>query len=90
MNPGDVAPMIMGVVFFIMAGVAIVLRGPIGKALARRIGGDVPDLGGGGPQVLELQERVAQLERDRDELLERVEFAERLLSRAADQPKELR
>lgn len=64
-----------------MGGVAFVLKGPVGKALARRIGGDE---GGAIPPELpaeilgeldELRQRVFELE-------ERVDFSERLLASA--------
>jgi len=64
-----------------MGGVAFVLRGPVGKALARRIGGEDP---GAIPPELpaeilgeldDLRHRVLELE-------ERVDFSERLLASA--------
>lgn len=62
-----------------MGGVALVLRGPVGKAMARRIGGEdqaaiPPELPA---EILgeldELRHRVLELE-------ERVDFSERLLA----------
>jgi hypothetical protein len=81
MNSADIAPTIMGTVLFVSIAVVLVLRGPLGKALARRIEGgtDAPD-----PRVAELEHRVADLEHAQArvlELEERLEFAERLLAR---------
>jgi len=87
MNPGDVAPMIVVTTMLVVGGVTLVLRGPIGRALARRLEGTTAQ---SDERVLELEARIADLERDRDELHERVEFAERLLARSTDAPRELR
>ena len=64
---------------FGVVGGTIVLRGPLGKALARRLEG-APPLGDGPPaeellaELDELRARVLELE-------ERVDFSERLLAR---------
>jgi hypothetical protein len=49
-----------------------VFRGPLGDAIARRIGGGQPEPGARDHEITELQSRVAELE-------ERVDFAERVL-----------
>lgn len=73
------------VALFSIVGGAIVLRGPVGKALARRLEGDQAALPGPSEDVLveldDLRARVLELE-------ERVDFSERLLAsqrQAADQ-----
>jgi hypothetical protein len=69
-----------------MGGVAIVLRGPVGKALARRIGGD--DEGAIPPELpAEILGELDDLRHRVLELEERVDFSERLLAqgRAGDQ-----
>jgi len=68
-----------------VGGVAIIFRGPVGKAIARRIGGE--DTGGMPPElpgeILDeldgLRHRVAELE-------ERVDFSERLLAQQPADP----
>jgi len=53
--------------------IARVFRGPLGEALARRIGGTAEPRGApGDEQVADLQSRLAELE-------ERLDFAERVL-----------
>lgn len=90
MPPGDLAPVIATSVFFIAFASVLILRGPLGRALARRIEGGAG--GGADPgmarRVAELEAQVAELERRADrvpELEERLDFAERLLARQADQ-----
>ena len=66
---------------------AIVLRGPVGKALAERIHGETVGAGEVPPELLEeldeMRTRVLELE-------ERVDFTERLLARQrADEPAQL-
>jgi hypothetical protein len=70
-------------------GAVLIFRGPLGRALARRIEGSpgpAPELEG---RVRDLEERVALVEQDRTELLERLDFAERMLLQARDGGKEL-
>jgi hypothetical protein len=63
---------------FAAAGAVLLFRGPIGRALARRISGDTPDQLETAPEVYaeldELRIRVGELE-------ERVDFSERLLTK---------
>ena len=62
--------------------VAVILRGPVGKALARQLDGDQAGIGPPGEAVmLELDDLRARLL----ELEERVDFSERLLSSHRDQ-----
>jgi hypothetical protein len=68
----------------VMGGVigAIVLRGPVGKALAERIRGEGAALPEPHPELLaeldEMRTRMAELE-------ERVDFSERLLTKVNDE-----
>ncbi len=81
MNPDDVAPLFISVVLFISTAAVFIFRGPIGKALARRIEGNAGGDDALVSRVLELEHRLAELERVRvGELEERVDFAERLLA----------
>lgn len=90
MNPNDVAPMVIVSVLFVMSGLTLILRGPIGKAIAKRFEG-----GTGLPptdtdaRLLDLESRVAELEHERHELAERVDFAERMLLQSRDASREL-
>jgi hypothetical protein len=82
----DIAPMVITTVLTIAVAGTIVLRGPLGRALARAI-----ELGAGGGRspedevrVVQLEQRVAELEAGQArvaELEERMDFAERLLAR---------
>lgn len=68
---------VFGIVIVSIAAwtVARVLRGPLGEAIARRIGGAPPSAASqDSQQVTDLQIRVAELE-------ERLDFTERVLSR---------
>jgi len=89
--PGDVAPVLMGIVFMVSAAAVFILRGPVGRALARRIeGGKSPDDVQALTAVDEMQVRVAQLEQQVDrmhELEERLDFTERLLAQQREQPR---
>ena len=88
MPPGDFAPVIAMTVFTISVAAVVILRGPLGKAWARRIEGgsgqvDTRVL----PVVEELQGRVAELEERVErmhELEERLDFAERLLAQGRE------
>ncbi len=88
MNGNDVAPMVVMIVCAISVAAIIILRGPVGKALARRLeGGARPDEG-----ILhrleEMEVRLLSAEQAQtrlEELEERVDFTERVLDR--DKPK---
>jgi hypothetical protein len=83
---GDVLGAVITTVITIAAAATIILRGPLGKGLARAM-----ELGAGAGLPPEQNERIAQLEhRVADlesvqgrlgELEERLDFAERLLTR---------
>jgi hypothetical protein len=82
MSPGEA---MLGMTIFITVGTAVVLRGPIGKALAERIAGkrlrapSAPDP----EQAEQLERALADLEEMRHrmaELEERQDFAERMLA----------
>jgi hypothetical protein len=65
------------VLAIVMASVAAwtltrIFRGPIGEAIARRIGGGAPRFGVGEQGIADLQARVSELE-------ERLDFTERVL-----------
>ncbi|HET9294451.1 MAG TPA: hypothetical protein VFO06_09170 [Gemmatimonadales bacterium] len=83
MPPGDIAPVFLTTALALIAGVTFILRGPVGKALARRLEGHQPpedrssEIAGRLAQVDELSHRVAELE-------ERLDFAERLLARSRE------
>jgi ubiquinone biosynthesis protein UbiJ len=83
MPPGDIAPVFVTITLSLIAGVTFILRGPVGKAIARRLEGqqqsqvDSPEIAGRLAQVDELSHRVAELE-------ERLDFAERLLARSRE------
>ena len=71
MSPDQVFAIVMGSIA--AWTIARVFRGPLGEALARRIGGtSEPRAARGEEQVTELQARLAELE-------ERLDFAERVL-----------
>lgn len=90
MPPGDVAPVILVTVLSFVIGAVMIFRGPVGRALARRIegsaAGEVPELEA---RLQDIEARLQAAEADRSELLERVEFSERMLLSAREQQKEL-
>lgn len=94
MPPADLAPMIASSVFFIAVATVLILRGPLGRALARRIEGGAAGAGDSNlvAGVAELEARVAELEQQAarvHELEERLDFAERLLARSSHEPQRL-
>lgn len=87
MDSGDMAGVVITTVITIAIAGTIVLRGPLGRALARAI--EVGAGGGRSPddevRVAQLEQRVAELEAGQarvTELEERLDFAERVLARA--------
>lgn len=81
MNSGDIAGAVVAVIFFLSVVAIFILRGPLGRALARRIEGVA---GAVDERVGQLEHRVAELEQAQTrmaELEERVDFAERMLTR---------
>ncbi len=89
MPPGDVAPVVVAIVLAVVTGAVLIFRGPLGRAIARRIEGST----GSSPELetrlSDLEARLAAGEQERAELLERLDFAERLLHEAKDRFKEL-
>ena len=67
-----------------LVGVVLILRGPVGRALSRRIDGTAGQPEGlSSAEAEELRHRVAELEQQQmrlQELEERLDFAERLLA----------
>lgn len=72
--------MMTGIVMMTVIGVTIVkvMGGPVGKAIARRLGHGADD--GPSPEIEAVLERVEALEHRLVETEERLEFTERLLS----------
>jgi hypothetical protein len=83
MPPGDVAPVLIVALLIVCAAAVLILRGPLGKAIARRLEGTASPEQLTGAGLTGIAERVADLEQ-RDarvaELEERLDFAERLLA----------
>jgi hypothetical protein len=83
---GDIAPVVLTIVITIAVAATIILRGPLGKGLARAM-----EVGAGAAvnpehdaRMAQLEQRVTELESVHGrlaELEERVDFAERLLTR---------
>jgi hypothetical protein len=76
-------PFIVPVVMFLSIAAMVILRGPLGKALADRIAGRRPE----GPSREVGDHVTAELEEMRQRLSElenRVDFAERLLAKGRD------
>jgi hypothetical protein len=91
MPPDVFAPFMLTMTLILGAGVVLILRGPVGRALARRIEGQSGAAAELGARVEELETRLADLEQERlrvTDLEERLDFAERLLARQ-EQPREL-
>jgi Tfp pilus assembly protein PilO len=92
MPPEVFAPFMLTMTLIFGAGVVLILRGPVGRALARRIEGQSGAAGELATRVEELESRIAELEQERArtaELEERVDFAERLLARQDPSAREL-
>lgn len=83
MPPGDVAPVLVVALLIVSAAAVLILRGPLGKAMARRLEGTTGREQLPGAGLAGIAERVAELEQ-RDvrvaELEERLDFAERMLA----------
>jgi hypothetical protein len=88
MPPGDVAPVIMMTIATFCVAAVMIFRGPIGKALGRRLEGPSGQANEElTARVAELEHRLRDVEHDREtlaELAERVDFAERLLAAPRD------
>lgn len=88
MPPGDIAPVLMGIVFMASAAAVLIFRGPVGRAIARRIEGTSGQVEG--PDLADVQGRIAELEQRMlsvQELEERLDFTERLLAQQREQPR---
>jgi len=87
MNPNDVAPALVGSIFFLATAAVLIFRGPLGKALARRIEG--PAAASLPPAEMdELRSRLDEVEQQLGrvhELEERLDFTERLLAQQREQ-----
>jgi len=85
MPPGDVLPFLVIMTFVVSGAAVLVLRGPLGKALARRLEGRSGLDDGLREELEELRARTAEAEvlaARLAELEERVDFSERMLVRA--------
>ena len=89
MDSGDIAPVIITALLTLVTGVVLIFRGPLGRAIARRIEGDV----GSSPEIEarlnDLEARLIAGEQERAELAERLDFTERMVLEAKDRPKGL-
>lgn len=93
--PSDALAAFILVMTLALGGIGVLLsRGPLGRALARRIEGTGADSDDLAARVVELEQRLADADLDRRrmaELEERMDFAERLLAVGnAHPPKEIR
>jgi hypothetical protein len=77
-------PLIPVALFFSVASV-IILRGPIGKAIADRIAGRASRLRDGGDDTGALIGELEEVGYRLSEVEERMDFAERLLTKHGDQ-----
>ena len=66
---------------FLVMGVVRVMQSPVGVALARKIQGGVPDDEELRAEVTYLREQVEDVQRQLGETQERLDFAERILSK---------
>ena len=83
MNVGELGVFIPILAIF-FAGVGVIGRGPLGRALARRIGGEA----GGNPelasQVQELRQDLDAVRHELAEAQERLDFTERALTQVRE------
>lgn len=90
MNSNDVAGALAAVVLFLTVGAVLIFRGPVGRAIARRIEGNTGPDSALTQRIEELEHRLADLEQDRlrvGELEERMDFTERLLAASPERLK---
>jgi hypothetical protein len=90
MPPGDLAPVIAMSVFTISVALVFILRGPLGKALARRIEGPAAAGSLAHGEMDDLRSRLEEVEQQAarvHELEERLDFAERLIAQQREQPR---
>jgi hypothetical protein len=86
----DLVEVIVTIALALIAGTTLILRGPLGKALASRLEGRRAGPDDDAAEVAELRERLQELEQQQSrmhELEERLDFAERLLAQHHDQPR---
>lgn len=76
------APALVISIITLTLGATFVLRGPLGKALADRIGGRARD----DAPIERLNQEVAELRGEMAEVQERLDFAERLLAQQRERP----
>ena len=75
------SPFVVPVVFFVMAGLTLIFRGPLGQAIAHRIRQDGADDPRRREEVDALRLDVDDLRHQLAEAQERLDFTERLLAR---------
>ena len=80
MDPDAIAPMVVLVTMFVTVGTTVILRGPLGKAIADRVAGRV-DRGSPEVGVQELRQEIEELKIGLAEVQERLDFTERVLAR---------
>ena len=88
MDPGTIAPMVVMVTLCVSVAAVMILRGPLGKALARRIEGAPARDVELAQRVEELETRLLSVEQVEGRLMdveERMDFAERLLAKEGKQ-----
>jgi hypothetical protein len=80
---GEIAPFLVPITLFLTIGAVAIFRGPMGKALGERLAGkgQVPD---SSAETEQLRAEVEELRWRLTEVEERVDFAERVLSRHSD------
>ena len=84
MDPGEA---IMGMTFFISLASVLILRGPLGKALAERLSGRAAEPDSAVTAEIErLSSQVDDLRLRLGETEERLDFAERMLAKQKQQP----
>jgi hypothetical protein len=91
MSPEEAAAFTLGVLFIASTAAVLIFRGPIGKAIARRLEGKAAPDSALVQQLEELELRLADVEPDRarvGDLEERLDFAERLLASGPERVKE--
>ncbi|MBI2616233.1 MAG: hypothetical protein HYW52_11285 [Gemmatimonadetes bacterium] len=76
------APALVISIITLTLGATFVLRGPLGKALADRIGSRARD----DAPIERLNREVAELRGEMAEVQERLDFAERLLAQQRERP----
>lgn len=77
----SIAPMVVLSTLFLSAGAVIILRGPLGRALAERLAGRAATAG---PEMERLSHEMDELRAELGAMQERLDFAERLLSRGRE------